>query len=87
VVNEEEEHEEENDDSDSEHSEEHNQLGEFEGFTVGGEEHGETHDRVLPTLERPRLIPFRRRRLSTYESNDGGMDLESDKIGGSARSL
>ncbi|OBZ75247.1 Multidrug resistance protein fnx1, partial [Grifola frondosa] len=26
-----------------------------------------------------------RRRLSTYESSDGGMDLESDTIGGSAR--
>jgi hypothetical protein len=28
-----------------------------------------------------------RRRLSTFESNDGGMDLESDVIGGSARSV
>ncbi|KAI0628852.1 vacuolar amino acid permease [Trametes polyzona] len=27
----------------------------------------------------------RRRRLSTYESSDGGMDLEDDEIGGSAR--
>ena len=34
-----------------------------------------------------RLLPGRRprRRLSTYESSDGGMDLEDDVIGGSAR--
>ncbi len=33
------------------------------------------------------LLPARplRRRLSTYESSDGGMDLEDDVIGGSAR--
>lgn len=29
--------------------------------------------------------PARNRRLSTYESIDGSMDLESDRIGGSAR--
>ena len=34
---------------------------------------------VLTTQDR------RPRRLSTYESSDGGMDLESDVIGGSAR--
>ena len=33
-----------------------------------------------------RRIP-RRRRLSTYESSDGILDLESDIIGGSARSI
>lgn len=42
---------------------------------------------VVPQLRRPRLVRPRRRRLSMYESSDGGMDLESDVIGGSARSI
>ncbi|PSR72113.1 hypothetical protein PHLCEN_2v12028 [Hermanssonia centrifuga] len=42
--------------------------------------HEDDHD-VVPPI-RP---PPRRRRLSTYESSDGGMDLESDDYGGSAR--
>ena len=41
--------------------------------------------RALPT--NPRVIYTRRRRLSTFESSDGIMDLESDIIGGSARSF
>lgn len=39
-----------------------------------------THERSVTT---PRRIPPRR--LSTYESADGVMDLESDVVGGSAR--
>lgn len=35
---------------------------------------------------RPRPI-FPRRRLSTFESSEGGMDLEDETIGGSARSF
>lgn len=38
------------------------------------------HDSVPPI--RP---PRRPRRLSTYESSDGGMDLEGPEYGGSAR--
>lgn len=38
---------------------------------------------VVPT--RPQLLPKRRRRLSMYESADGGQDLEHEEIGGSAR--
>lgn len=34
---------------------------------------------------RPITLRHNARRLSTYESSDGGMDLESDEIGGSAR--
>jgi len=46
---------------------------------------GET-DSIVPSL--PTKVPPRRpRRLSTYESVDSGMDLESDHIGGSARSI
>lgn len=33
-----------------------------------------------------KTMPPRPRRLSGYETTDGGMDLESDTIGGSARS-
>ncbi|KAI0713744.1 MFS general substrate transporter [Earliella scabrosa] len=33
----------------------------------------------------PIRVPPKRRRLSTYESSDGGMDLEDEVIGGSAR--
>ena len=45
------------------------------------EEEEEEAEPVSPLLvgRRPR------RRLSTYESSDGGMDLEDDVIGGSAR--
>lgn len=39
-------------------------------------------DSVVPILKTQGPQP---RRLSTYESSDGGMDLESDVIGGSAR--
>ncbi len=73
-------------DADESESEEHIRSDQFEGFSFSPERN-ETRDQVLPTLERPRLIPGRRRRLSVYESYNGGMDLESDKIGGSARSL
>ncbi|KAI0062144.1 MFS general substrate transporter [Artomyces pyxidatus] len=38
-------------------------------------------DRVPPLAKHQRPV----RRLSTYESLDGGMDLESDDVGGSAR--
>jgi len=43
----------------------------------------------VPQLEASPRRPImpRRRRFSTFESTDGGMDLESTKIGGSARSL
>lgn len=51
---------------------------------VGEEEEEELHDAV-PVL--PRAIAPRRRRLSTYQSFDGGLDLEDEEIGGSARSL
>ncbi|TDL18944.1 MFS general substrate transporter [Rickenella mellea] len=40
---------------------------------------------AVPPL-RPRPI-FPRRRLSTFESSEGGMDLEDETIGGSARSF
>lgn len=40
-------------------------------------------DRSVDHLQTPQKP--KRRRLSTYESSDGGMDLESDDIGGSAR--
>ena len=38
-------------------------------------------------LRSPRIAFQHRRRLSTFESSEGGMDLESDVIGGSARSF
>jgi hypothetical protein len=38
-------------------------------------------ERALPTT--PRAVP--RRRLSTFEPTEGGMDLESNRVGGSAR--
>ncbi|EGN96457.1 hypothetical protein SERLA73DRAFT_186194 [Serpula lacrymans var. lacrymans S7.3] len=38
---------------------------------------------ISPSLPRPVVRP--RRRLSTFESVDGGLDLESDTVGGSAR--
>ena len=38
-------------------------------------------ERSLPTM--PRAVP--RRRLSTFEPTDGVMDLESNRVGGSAR--
>ncbi|KAA1475860.1 MFS general substrate transporter [Dentipellis sp. KUC8613] len=38
-----------------------------------------------PNVPALRTFERRPRRLSTYESSDGGMDLESDDIGGSAR--
>lgn len=86
-VVEEDEDEDGGDDSDSEVSEEQSPSGDFEGFSDPFQERNDTRDRVHTTMQRPRLIASRRRRLSLYESSDGGMDLESDKIGGSARSL
>lgn len=47
------------------------------------EDSGDLH----PLPSNPRVIYTKRRRLSTFESNDGIMDLESDVIGGSARSF
>lgn len=73
-------------DSGSEVSEEDTSPSRFEGFN-NPFDGNETRDRLPSTLPRPRLINTKRRRLSLYESSDGGMDLESDKIGGSARSL
>jgi len=73
-------------DADESESEERIRSHQFEGFGVSPD-YNETRDGVHPALERPQLIPARRRRLSLYESYHGGMDLESDKIGGSARSL
>lgn len=54
------------------------------------EETEETDDEAVAESEEevdPAVIPTRKplRRLSTYEFTDGGMDLESDIIGGSAR--
>lgn len=64
-------------------------------------EYGDSDDEELEVEEEPsepststappsrpplRLVP-RRRRLSTYESSYGVLDLESDVIGGSARSI
>jgi len=43
----------------------------------------EEEEEEVPPIRPPIRIP--RRRLSTYQSSDGGMDLESDTIGGSAR--
>ena len=45
----------------------------------------ESPTRYGATVARPTRPP--KRRLSTFESTDGGMDLESDVIGGSARSF
>ncbi|KAJ7169257.1 MFS general substrate transporter [Mycena crocata] len=46
------------------------------------------HTAVASTIpERPGARRVPRRRLSTYESPDGFMDLESDRIGASARSV
>lgn len=45
-----------------------------------------SEDEDVPAI-RPPLTGKRRRRLSTYESSDGGMDLENDEIGGSARQV
>ncbi|KAI0761482.1 vacuolar amino acid permease [Trametes elegans] len=59
----------------------------LEGSTVHGGRPDESTDSdsddsvVAPITTR---AP-KRRRLSTYESSDGGMDLEDDRIGGSAR--
>lgn len=44
------------------------------------ESHAPARPLPLPLGGRPRV-----RRLSTYTSSDGGMDLEDDVIGGSAR--
>ena len=54
------------------------------------EETDETDDEAVSESEEPMdrvVVPIRQvpRRLSTYQSADGGMDLESDVIGGSAR--
>ena len=46
------------------------------------EARGEGRDTVSAPIAAPRRP---RRRLSTYESSDGGMDLEDEVIGGSAR--
>lgn len=46
------------------------------------EEHDDHADLISP-----RIAFQRRRRLSTFESSDGVLDLESDTIGGSARSF
>ncbi|KIP03380.1 hypothetical protein PHLGIDRAFT_121639 [Phlebiopsis gigantea 11061_1 CR5-6] len=43
------------------------------------------HEDAVPIPVRPQLYPKRRRRLSMYESTDGGQDLEHEEIGGSAR--
>ncbi|OCB89634.1 vacuolar amino acid permease [Sanghuangporus baumii] len=52
------------------------------------EEETEAHDgEPHPLHSDPRKIFSKRRRLSTFESNDGILDLESDIIGGSARSF
>ena len=40
---------------------------------------------ILTSTQRRRITP--RRRLSTYQSDDGGLDLEDEYIGGSARSF
>ncbi|KLO19602.1 MFS general substrate transporter [Schizopora paradoxa] len=85
-VVEEEEDDDEGEDSGSEVSDEVTSPSRFDGFS-NPFDGNETRDRVHSTMPRPRLINTRRRRLSLYESSDGGMDLESDKIGGSARSL
>lgn len=51
----------------------------------GAELYHDSDDEDLPPM-RP-AMPKRKRRLSTYESSEGGNDLESDTIGGSARPL
>ncbi|KAI5119530.1 hypothetical protein M0805_002552 [Coniferiporia weirii] len=64
-----------------------NALAYVESDDEEGEEHTQVAD-VRPSVPNPRAIaPGRRRRLSTYESNDAIMDLESDVVGGSARSI
>ncbi|RPD55294.1 vacuolar amino acid permease [Lentinus tigrinus ALCF2SS1-7] len=55
---------------------------ELEDEGSGAEDINDDDDEVRPMLGQ--TIP-KRRRLSTYESSDGGMDLEDDVIGGSAR--
>ncbi|KAF5348388.1 hypothetical protein D9758_010911 [Tetrapyrgos nigripes] len=50
--------------------------------TVSDDESDELQDDVPNARTLPRPI---KRRLSTYESTEGGMDLESKRIGGSAR--
>jgi hypothetical protein len=51
----------------------------------GAEPYHDSEDEDLPSMRPP--MPKRKRRLSTYESSEGGNDLESDTIGGSARPL
>ena len=62
----------------------HSQDGHHGGQSQSDED--EASD-VYGDLGSPRIAFQRRRRLSTFESNDGIMDLESDTIGGSARSF
>ena len=54
-------------------------ASEDEGAGADEQEEGRHTVSPIATPRRPR------RRLSTYESSDGGMDLEDDVIGGSAR--
>ena len=49
--------------------------------TVDAVEDAPDDDDALPPMRPPRKV----RRLSTYESSDGGMDLEGEEYGGSAR--
>ena len=46
---------------------------------------GDEDDVERPLPATPRVVP--RRRLSTFEPPDGGMDLESNRVGGSARQV
>jgi hypothetical protein len=50
---------------------------------VDEEEEEEEGDDERPLPSTPRVVP--RRRLSTYEPTDGVMDMESNRVGGSAR--
>ena len=50
-------------------------------------EEGEAEGPSRPVQIRRPSLKLKRRRLSTFESNFGVMDLESDTIGGSARSI
>ncbi|EJD06151.1 vacuolar amino acid permease [Fomitiporia mediterranea MF3/22] len=61
--------------------------GEGEGEEGRDEEASEREDQPQTLTSSPRKILSRHRRLSTFESSDGILDLESDDIGGSARSF
>ncbi|THH09985.1 hypothetical protein EW145_g1642 [Phellinidium pouzarii] len=67
-------------------SEEDENEGEDEEEDVTEELETETEIGNSGPLPRS-IVPKPRRRLSTYELSDGGLDLESDVIGGSARSF